>query len=161
MIHPPVSGAPTGKYGRSLRKDSLKRALAQHLRLYSHERVPAAWSAAEAVTCAERRPVRFLAERLDLSEKQLSQLARIVEQIRIEREQAAVDLRRAAAQFADALEGSDFAADAAEAAGRRRVDVAKSVQEVVDRSLRELHALLDADQRDELASLIRTGAIKL
>ncbi len=108
-----------------------------------------------------RRPVRFLAERLDLTEKQLSQLARIVERIRIEREQAAVDLRRAAAQFADALEGSDFTLDAAKAAGQQRIDAAKSVQEVVSRSLQELHELLDEDQRDELASLIRTGAIKL
>ena len=108
-----------------------------------------------------RRPVRFLSERLDLSEKQVSQLARIVERIRIEREQAAVDLRRAAGQFADALEASDFTLDAAESAGQRRVDAAKSVQEVVSRSLQQLHELLDEDQRDELASLIRTGAIRL
>lgn len=108
-----------------------------------------------------RRPVRFLSERLDLSEKQVSQLARIVERIRIEREQAAVDLRRAAGQFADALEASDFLLDAAESAGQRRVDAAKSVQEVVSRSLQQLHELLDEDQRDELASLIRTGAIRL
>ena len=91
----------------------------------------------------------------------MSQLARIVERIRIEREQAAVDLRRAAGQFADALEASDFTLDAAESAGQRRVDAAKSVQEVVSRSLQQLHELLDEDQRDELASLIRTGAIRL
>ncbi len=108
-----------------------------------------------------RRPLRFLSERLDLTEKQVSRLARIFERIRIERDQAAVDLRRAAGQFADALEGSDFLPDAAAAAGQRRVDAAKSVQEVVSRSLQDLHALLDEDQRDELASLIRTGAIKL
>ncbi len=108
-----------------------------------------------------RRPVRFLAERLDLDEKQLSKVARIVEQIRIERDQAAVDLRRAAGDFADALEAADFETTAAEAAGQRRIDAATSVQKVVSRSLRELHALLDEDQREELASLVRTGSVKL
>ena len=108
-----------------------------------------------------RRPVRFLAERLDLDEKQLSKVARIVEQIRIEREQAAVDLRRAAGDAADALEAGEFGTAAAEAAGQRRIDAATSVQKVVSRSLRELHALLDEEQREELASLVRTGAVKL
>ena len=67
-----------------------------------------------------RRPLRFLTERLDLTERQVSQLARIVERIRIERSQAAVDLRRAAGQLADALEGGDFVMDTALAAGQRR-----------------------------------------
>lgn len=108
-----------------------------------------------------RRPIRFLSERLDLSEKQVSELARIVEQIRIERAQAAVDLRRAAGELAAALESGDFTMDAAESAGQRRVEAAKSVQNVVSRSLKLLHEMLDEDQRGELASLIRTGAIKL
>ena len=72
-----------------------------------------------------RRPVRFLAERLELDDRQLSKLARIIEQIRIERSQAAVDLRRAAGELADALECSDFESDAAEAGGQRRVDAAR------------------------------------
>ena len=108
-----------------------------------------------------RRPIRFLAERLDLSEKQVAALARIIEQIRIEREQAAVDLRRAAGELADAFERRDFASDAAESAGRRRVHAAKSVQDVVASALRQLHEMLDEEQREELASLIRTGAIRL
>ena len=108
-----------------------------------------------------RRPVRFLAARLDLDDKQLSSLARIVERIRIEREQAAVDLRRAVGAFADALEGDAFGDTALESAAERRLEAAKSVQEAVSTGLRELHALLDPDQREELASLIRTGAVRL
>jgi hypothetical protein len=108
-----------------------------------------------------RRPIRFLSERLDLSEKQVSQLARIIERIRIERAQAAVDLRRAADEFADVLESSDFTTEAAESAGQRRIAAAKNVQDVVSSSLQLLHEMLDEEQRDELASLIRTGAIKL
>ena len=108
-----------------------------------------------------RRPVRFLADRLDLDDRQVTALSRIVERIRIEREQAAVDLRRAAGEFADVLEASEYRDDPVSAAGRRRVDAATSVQEVVTRALRDLHELLDAEQRAELATLIRTGAIKL
>ncbi len=108
-----------------------------------------------------RRPVRFLGMRLDLDDKQLSQLARIVERIRIERDQAAVDLRRAAGEIADTLEEGDFDEAAVEAAGQQRVDAAKRVQEVVSSALRELHELLDEEQRLELASLIRTGAVRL
>jgi hypothetical protein len=108
-----------------------------------------------------RRPVRFLAERLDLDERQTAQLGRIVERIRIEREQAAVDLRRAAGELADALEGSSFEEASVEGAGRRRIDAATSVQKAVTRSLRELHEMLDAEQREELAALIRSGALHL
>ena len=108
-----------------------------------------------------RRPVRFLGMRLELDDKQLSKLAKIVERIRIEREQAAVDLRRAAGEFADALEGSEFGPDTVEAAARRRVDAAKRVQDVVSDALSELHELLDDEQREELADLIRAGVVKL
>ena len=108
-----------------------------------------------------RRPIRFLSEKLDLSEKQVAELARIVEGIRIERAQAAVDLRRAAGEFADALESDDFTTEAADSAGQRRIAAAKNVQGVVSRSLELLHEMLEEDQREELASLIRTGAVKL
>ncbi len=108
-----------------------------------------------------RRPVRLLGMRLDLDDKQQAKLARIVERIRIERDQAAVDLRRAAGDIADTLEGSDFDEDAVNAAGQARVDAARRVQDVVSAALRELHELLDEEQREELASLIRTGTIRL
>lgn len=108
-----------------------------------------------------RRPVRFLGMRLELDEKQLSKLAKIVERIRIEREQAAVDLRRAAGEFADALEGDEFEPETVETAAQRRVEAARSVQDVVSAALGELHELLDEEQREELADLIRAGAVKL
>ena len=108
-----------------------------------------------------RRPVRYLALKLDLDEKQVTQLGRIVERLRVERQQAAVDLRRAAAEFADALEQSDFGDEAIRGAGERRIEAARSVQQAVARALRELHELLDENQREELASLIRMGAVTL
>src|SRR5579871_5676656 len=52
-----------------------------------------------------RRPLRFLAHKLELDEKQIVQLARILDALKTERAQAAVDDRRALADFADALGG--------------------------------------------------------
>jgi Spy/CpxP family protein refolding chaperone len=108
-----------------------------------------------------RRPVRFLALRLDLDDAQVAKLAKIVERLRVEREQASVDSRRAAGAIADALEGAEVDAARVEEATRLRVEATRRVQESVARALGELHALLEADQREELASLIRSGEIQL
>jgi Spy/CpxP family protein refolding chaperone len=108
-----------------------------------------------------RRPLRFLAMRLDLDDAQVARVAKIVERLRVEREQGAVDLRRAAGELADALEGDALDPARVEEASRLRVEAARRVQDAVVRALRELHALLGAEQRDELASLIRSGALRL
>ena len=50
-----------------------------------------------------RRPLRFLAHKLDLDEKQVTALARILDELKTERAQAAVDDRRSLAEFADAV----------------------------------------------------------
>jgi Spy/CpxP family protein refolding chaperone len=108
-----------------------------------------------------RRPVRFLAMRLDLDDAQVAKLAKILERLRVEREQAAVDSRRAAGTIADALEGEAVDAARVEEATRLRVEATRRVQEAVARALGELHELLDGEQRQELAALIRSGAIHL
>jgi Spy/CpxP family protein refolding chaperone len=114
-----------------------------------------------AAAFGTRRPVRFLALRLDLDDAQVAKLAKIVERLRVEREQGAVDLRRAAGELADALESEALDAAHIEEASRLRVEAARRVQDALVRALRELHALLDARQRDELASLIRSGTLRL
>ncbi len=108
-----------------------------------------------------RRPLRFLAYRLDLDDRQVSRLGRILEGVKVEREQAAVDLRRAAGELADALEESTIDEDRLRAAGERRINAGRRVQEAVARAMGELHELLDEDQREDLAGLIRTGALRL
>ena len=55
-----------------------------------------------------RRPLRFLAHKLDLDKDQVVTLARILDELKIERAQAAVDDRRALAEFADSLSGDQF-----------------------------------------------------
>ena len=71
-----------------------------------------------------RRPLRFLAHKLDLNEKQVTELARILDELKIERAQAEVDDRRALAEFADSVAGETFDAAKADSAGERRIQSA-------------------------------------
>ena len=50
-----------------------------------------------------RRPLRFLAYKLGLDEKQVAELARLLDEVKTERAQAEVDDRRTLSEFADAL----------------------------------------------------------
>src|SRR5262245_17790727 len=71
-----------------------------------------------------RRPLRFLAHKLDLDQKQVAELARILDELKLERAQAEVDDSRARAEFAEAIVGATFDAGKASAAGERRVQSA-------------------------------------
>ncbi|HKA06491.1 MAG TPA: Spy/CpxP family protein refolding chaperone [Gemmataceae bacterium] len=106
-----------------------------------------------------RRPLRFLADRLGLDERQMAALARILDDLKTERAQAEVDRRRTLAAFADALGPHAFDAAKATEAGELRVTSAGRVREAVIKALREIHAVLNPDQRQRLAYFIRTGTL--
>jgi Spy/CpxP family protein refolding chaperone len=106
-----------------------------------------------------RRPLRFLAHKLELDEKQVVLLARILDELKTERAQAAVDDRRTLAEFANALGGDQFDAAKAAAAGDRRVESNKRLRETLIRALEQIHAMLNPEQRTRLAHLIRTGIL--
>jgi Spy/CpxP family protein refolding chaperone len=106
-----------------------------------------------------RRPLRFLAHKLELDEQQVAQLAKILDELKIERAQGDVDDRRALADFADAVSGESFDAAKATAAGERRVASATKLRDAVARSLQQIHGILTPDQRARLAYLIRTGVL--
>jgi Spy/CpxP family protein refolding chaperone len=106
-----------------------------------------------------RRPLRFLAHKLDLDEKQITALVRILDELKTERAQAEVDDRRSLAEFADAVAGETFDATKAASAGERRVQSAARVRETLIRALQEIHALLTPEQRQRLAYLIRSGVL--
>ena len=108
-----------------------------------------------------RRPLRFLAWKLDLDDAQVADLAAILSDLKTERAQGAVDDRRTVAAFANAVAGEAFdAAQAAEAAAAR-VKSAERLKDAVTTALSRIHAVLRADQRARFAYLIRTGAISL
>ncbi|MBX9580756.1 MAG: Spy/CpxP family protein refolding chaperone [Gemmataceae bacterium] len=106
-----------------------------------------------------RRPLRFLAHKLDLDDTQVAELARILDELKTERAQAEVDRRRTLGVFADALSAEAFDAAKAGEAGRLRVQSAVRVRDAVLKALGQIHALLNPDQRLRLAYLIRTGTL--
>src|SRR5436305_6262216 len=106
-----------------------------------------------------RRPLRFLAFKLNLSEDQVAQLAKILDELKTERAQAAVDDRRVISAFADAVGLDQFDAVKAAEAGALRVKSAERLRDAVLKALARMHGVLDSQQRAQLAYLIRTGTL--
>ncbi len=102
-----------------------------------------------------RRPLRFLARRLGLDDDQIATLARVLSDLKIEREQMALDSRRAAARLADALAGDDFDEKRVSEAQTVRADAQKRYMEAFARGLRDIHAALTPEQRTRMSLLLR------
>ncbi|HKC23169.1 MAG TPA: Spy/CpxP family protein refolding chaperone [Thermoanaerobaculia bacterium] len=108
-----------------------------------------------------RRPLRFLAYKLQLDREQTAQLAAILDDLKTERAQAAVDTRRSTAAMADALAGPTFDAAKVAEAGQARVETADRLRKSVARALEKIHALLNDEQRKKLAYYIRAGVVSI
>ena len=108
-----------------------------------------------------RRPLRFLAFKLELEDAQVTELAAILAELKTERAQAAVDDRRATGALADVVAAEAFDAAKAQAATGDRVKSAERVQAAVAKALGRIHALLQPAQRTKLAYLLRTGALSI
>jgi Spy/CpxP family protein refolding chaperone len=106
-----------------------------------------------------RRPLRFLAHRLQLTDAQVAELARVLADLKTERAQAAVDERRTTSAFADAVAGDTFDEAAVLESARSRVESAERLRAAVVKALGRIHRVLDATQRERLAYLLRTGAL--
>ena len=108
-----------------------------------------------------RRPLRFLAWKLELDEKQTAELAKVLADLKTERAQADVEGRRAASALADLASAAEFDLAKAKAAADLKVKSAERVSGALVDALARLHALLDPDQRERLAYLVRTGVVQL
>lgn len=108
-----------------------------------------------------RRPLRFLAYKLELEDAQVTELATILADLKTERAQAAVDERRTTSAIADVIAAESFDDAKAKAATGDRVKSAERVEAAVAKALGRLHALLKPEQRAKLAYLLRTGALSI
>jgi Spy/CpxP family protein refolding chaperone len=108
-----------------------------------------------------KRPLRFLAHKLDLDDRQVGELAAILSDLKTERAQAAVDHRRSTAAFADTVAGDTFDETKVMQIATERVKTAERLRDALVRALGRIHALLTSEQRAKLAYLIRTGALSL
>jgi Spy/CpxP family protein refolding chaperone len=108
-----------------------------------------------------RRPLRFLAHQLGLDERQVADLARVLDELKTERAQAEVDRRRTVSALADAVAGDAFDAARAAEGGDLRVQSAGRLRDAVLKALQGMHAILNREQRTRLAYLIRTGTLSI
>lgn len=108
-----------------------------------------------------RRPLRFMAHKLELSNEQVTALAMVLNDLKTERAQAAVDDRRRLNAISEAVEGESL--DAAKLAAAATIDAESSekVRRAVAQALERTHALLTPEQRKKLAYLLRTGVLTI
>jgi len=106
-----------------------------------------------------RRPLRFLAWKLGLTEPQVTEFATVLNALKTERAQAEVDDRRALALLADGAESEPYDASKAAEAGKLRSESATRLQQSIAAALARMHALLEPEQRRQLAYLLRTGTL--
>jgi Spy/CpxP family protein refolding chaperone len=133
-----------------------EREFALHERSPAHEGGP--WTGSPF---GVRRPLRFLAAKLELDDAQVRRLAEILDELKTERAQAAVDDRRTLTAFAEALAAEAFDATRAAGGAALRSKSTDRVGKAVVGALERIHALLRPDQRDRFAYLIRTGIVAL
>jgi Spy/CpxP family protein refolding chaperone len=108
-----------------------------------------------------RRPLRFLAHKLDLDDHQVAELARILSDLKTERAQAAVDHRRSTSAFADTIADATFDEKKVADVAGARVRTAEHLRDALVKALGKIHALLSPEQREKMAYLIRTGVLSL
>jgi Spy/CpxP family protein refolding chaperone len=108
-----------------------------------------------------RRPLRFLAFKLELEEEQVTKLAHILSDLKTERAQAAVDDRRTTAAFADGISADAFDDARFATIANERVKSAEHLRDAVVKALKSIHAVLDPEQRARFAYLLRTGALSI
>lgn len=108
-----------------------------------------------------RRPLRVMSHELELEEEQTATLARLIDDLKTERAQAAVHERRSVGLIADALLNADFDREAVSGALDLRVKAAEQLRDAVLRTLEQTHAMLTPEQRKKLAYLLRSGTLTI
>jgi Spy/CpxP family protein refolding chaperone len=108
-----------------------------------------------------RRPLRVMAHELELDDEQVEALARIIDELKTHRAQAAVDERRSIGQIADGLLGTEFERTKVAEAVNLRVQSAEKLRDAVVEALASTHALLRPEQRKKLSYLLRSGQLTI
>jgi Spy/CpxP family protein refolding chaperone len=108
-----------------------------------------------------RRPLRVMAHELELDDDQVERLARIIDELKTGRAQAAVDERKSVGLIADALLAADVDRSKLTEALDLRVRSAERLRDAVLEALSDTHGLLRPEQRKKLAYLLRAGQITI
>ena len=108
-----------------------------------------------------RRPLRVMANELELEDDQVERLARIIDELKTDRAQAAVDERKSVGLIADALLDAELDRGKLGEALNLRVRSAERLRDAVLAALADTHGMLRPEQRKKLAYLLRSGQITI
>jgi hypothetical protein len=115
-----------------------------------------------------RRPLRYLSYQLDLDESQRRQVAAALDSVKIEREQMALDEKKMVSELADLVHDggpedaeNKLSTDALKETLAARVRSNEQLQKRIAKALKQIVEVLDPDQRQEFAYLIRTGDFRV
>ena len=108
-----------------------------------------------------RRPLRVMAHELGLEDEQVERLARIIDELKTGRAQAAVDERRSVGLIADALLEPEVDRAKLTEALDLRVKSAEKLRDAVLEALSDTHGILKPEQRKKLAYPLRSGQITI
>ena len=115
-----------------------------------------------------RRPLRYLSYQLDLDESQRRQVAAALDSVKIEREQMALDEKKMVSELADLVHNggpeeaeNKLSSDARHETLAARVRSNEQLQKRIAKALKQIVEVLDPDQRQEFAYLIRTGDFRV
>ena len=108
-----------------------------------------------------RRPLRYLGYQLDLDEDQMRKVAAILDRLKVEREQGSLDEKRTVSELANIVTKGDVSVEELRDVLKPRIDSAGRLQLAVARAVLEMVEVLDEDQREEFAYLLRNGTVNL
>ena len=108
-----------------------------------------------------RRPLRYLSYQLDLDEQQRRHIAAALDRLKIEREQGKLDRKKTVSVLAELVTRDDVSVDELRRALAPRVESTENLQIVIATAVQEIARVLDPDQREEFAHLLRSGVLDL
>ncbi len=108
-----------------------------------------------------RRPLRYLGYQLDLDDDQMRKVAAILDTLKVEREQGSLDEKKTISELANIVTEGEVSIDELREVLKPRIESAGRLQLAVARAVLEMVEVLDEDQREEFAYLLRNGTVVL
>jgi hypothetical protein len=108
-----------------------------------------------------RRPLRYLAYHLDLSEDQMRRVAILLDRLKTEREQALLDESKTVTSAAELIVKDDVSMDELTRALDPRSEAAQRLALATARTLFEIRSILEPDQIKDFAYLLSNRSIVL
>ena len=112
-------------------------------------------------TFGMRRPLRHLAWKLNLNETQLRDIVDVLDRLKTAYNQARLDQDRSTSEIAAAFSEPAFNGDRVSSALGMRTHASDVLNQELLSAVRRIFELLNEDQRQEFAYLLRSGAFVL